>query len=171
MLRLPRAPSLASVLAHVLQEEGAELEKRHSEIEQAQMILELQSALERQRIEADSEIHAAQGMLITTSEAFRELQCFTTSHLQQAREAKDELERLMAEKDFQLAEAKALIDEFAPQHKKLEEDLSDALKQLTDSKARPRCTCQRLIRRLCRFFSSYCTQQQCLCGRTVVLPG
>lgn len=103
------------------------------------MIVELRNALERQRMEADTEIHAAQGMLMETSEAFRELQCFTSTHVQQARHAKDELERLMAEKDSQLVEAKALIDQFTPQHEKLQADLSDALKQVKESKVAPPC--------------------------------
>lgn len=119
-----------------IQEEDTQLEQRHVETQHLQMILELRDALARQRVESDSEIQAAKGMLNTTSEAFRELQCFTTSHLQQAREAKNELERLMAQKDAQLLEAKSLIDQLAPQHEKLQTDLSSALKQLTDSKVR-----------------------------------
>ena len=122
----------------MLQEGGAQLEaerqKRQAELHQAHMILDLRDALDRQRMESDTEIQAAQGMLMETSEAFRELQCFTTAHVQQAREAKDELERLMAEKDAQLVEAKALIDQFTPQHENLQGELSDALKQLKDSK-------------------------------------
>ena len=118
----------------------AERRKRHAELHQAHMILELRDALDRQRMESDTEIQAARGMLMETSEAFRELQCFTTTHVQQAREAKDELERLMGEKDSQLVEAKALIDQFKPQHEKLQADLSDALKQLKDSKVRLQCT-------------------------------
>lgn len=121
-------------LTQLVQEGEEQLEKRHTELQQAQVILGLKNALESQRVESDTAIQAANRMLTTTSEAFMELQCFTTSHIQQARHAKDELERLMVEKDSQLAEAKALIDQFTPQHQKLQDDLSDALKQLTESK-------------------------------------
>lgn len=125
----------------VMQDDGAQLEKRHTDLQHTQMILELRDALERQRVQSDTEIQAAQGMLMKTDDAFRELHCFTTSHIQQARLAKDELERLMAEKDSQLVEAKALIDQFSPQHDKLQADLSDALKQLTNSKVRHYPSC------------------------------
>jgi hypothetical protein len=140
--------ALRLTLRWTVQEEDAKQaadEQRQLVAAQSQYaIAELTEALERQMIacdtqkaQQDQELQRAKGIIMTTSHAFNELRTFTFAQrtdLQRAREAKDKLEQLMAQKDAQLVEAKALIDQFRPAAEERERQLHEAMEQLKEAK-------------------------------------